>query len=260
MFSCKIILCLIVLVISSLAGSAIIKDDCGSKLLDKSIWGEGRAYIKKQHSLSPTRRIVFEIIRYAYGSATGDSLVLNLFDYCDTSRCLRLGVLYPYARSAGLYADIDNSMGYDGFSYNAWSILEDTVFFRMQGSTLNKYPDSTEMFKIGIPWIIPVQGKPADAEQALVTNILSVSNSPNPFNLSTAIRFTLAEAKFASINVYNPNGELIRVLGQDKYTAGEHFLQWDGKDNKGQQVSNGLYFYQIIVGDDISVRKIILVK
>jgi hypothetical protein len=75
-------------------------------------------------------------------------------------------------------------------------------------------------------------------------------NFPNPFNLSTAkstaIKFTVAGSENVSLAVYDMLGNEIRTLTYgETFAAGTHTIQWDGRDNTGNLVSNGLYYYQL---------------
>lgn len=86
------------------------------------------------------------------------------------------------------------------------------------------------------------------------------SNYPNPFNPTTTIQFTLAESGRAHLSVYNTRGQLVRTLANTDLMAGKHQLVWDGRDNRGNNVSSGLYFYRLQAGKFVQSRKMILMK
>ncbi len=92
---------------------------------------------------------------------------------------------------------------------------------------------------------------------------LMTQNFPNPFNPGTMIRFeippALANAE-ASLAIYDLNGDLVRELIQQRLPAGNHAANWDGKDQAGAQVSSGIYFYLLQVGNVTAMRKLSLVK
>ena len=67
------------------------------------------------------------------------------------------------------------------------------------------------------------------------------------------------------IRIYNANGQLVRQLDLGHQQAGSYLdrdeaAYWDGKDEIGQAVSSGVYFYQIKAGDFNAVRKMTIVK
>ncbi|MCB9267512.1 MAG: agmatine deiminase family protein [Lewinellaceae bacterium] len=70
-------------------------------------------------------------------------------------------------------------------------------------------------------------------------------NYPNPFRSSTRIRFVLPEAGFASLDIYNLAGQIVRTLAEQGLPAGQHGFGWDGKDEAGQKVTAGVYCYQL---------------
>ncbi|MEO0076602.1 MAG: C25 family cysteine peptidase [candidate division WOR-3 bacterium] len=70
-------------------------------------------------------------------------------------------------------------------------------------------------------------------------------NIPNPFRTKTTIRYSLPLKEFISLKIYNINGELVRNLIQDYQEPGNYQIVWDRKDNKGNIVANGIYFYSL---------------
>jgi len=90
-------------------------------------------------------------------------------------------------------------------------------------------------------------------------------NHPNPFGRlpagpETEIRFQLPENGSVKVKIYNLFGEEIRVLAQALYPAGDHLVRWDGKDQRGNVVVNGVYFCQLRVGHFSRVMKMTLLQ
>jgi hypothetical protein len=85
-------------------------------------------------------------------------------------------------------------------------------------------------------------------------------NFPNPFNPVTTISFTVPERGRAVLNVYNVKGELVQTLVDDVVDAGEVSVTWDATDRFGRQISSGVYFYRLKVGDMEMSRKMILLR
>ncbi|MCK5738924.1 T9SS type A sorting domain-containing protein, partial [bacterium] len=72
-------------------------------------------------------------------------------------------------------------------------------------------------------------------------------NFPNPFNPETEIRYDLPFAAAVKLTIFNIRGERVRVLQDQAYEAGLHATVWDARDEWGQGVASGIYFYQIRV-------------
>jgi hypothetical protein len=86
-------------------------------------------------------------------------------------------------------------------------------------------------------------------------------NYPNPFNPSTSIEYTLKTAESVTISVYNINGQRIRELvANRRFGAGTHQVVWDGRDDKGELVSTGVYLYKITTDSFSESRKMLLMK
>lgn len=85
-------------------------------------------------------------------------------------------------------------------------------------------------------------------------------NHPNPFNLETQISFDLPVNSKVSLKIYNIKGQLVRTLLDKEVEAGQHKVVWDGKNQKGEIVASGIYFYRLKAGDYVSVKKMGLVK
>ncbi len=85
-------------------------------------------------------------------------------------------------------------------------------------------------------------------------------NYPNPFNPTTTISYTLPEAGAVKIKIYDILGREVAKLVDEQKNAGKHSVVWNGNDDSGKMVASGNYFYQIICGDFIQTKKMILLK
>jgi len=85
-------------------------------------------------------------------------------------------------------------------------------------------------------------------------------NYPNPFNPSTTISFEIPELTDVLLNIYDIQGGFIRTIIQGKMNAGLHYMVWDGKNNFGNKVVSGIYFYQLKSDKINIVKKMQLLK
>ncbi|HQB41786.1 MAG TPA: FlgD immunoglobulin-like domain containing protein, partial [Candidatus Cloacimonadota bacterium] len=83
---------------------------------------------------------------------------------------------------------------------------------------------------------------------------------PNPFNPTTTIEFSLKEKQNVSLSIYNVKGQIVKTLVKDQLEKGRHKVVWDGKNNNGQVVGSGIYFYRMDTKDYTKIRKAILLK
>lgn len=81
---------------------------------------------------------------------------------------------------------------------------------------------------------------------------------PNPFNPSTKIEFTLPVDHRVNFAVYNIAGQRVKVLANEKFSAGTHFVKWNGTNSAGHKVSSGQYFCVMEYGKTVKVIKLTL--
>jgi hypothetical protein len=87
-----------------------------------------------------------------------------------------------------------------------------------------------------------------------------IGNYPNPFNPATTIEYNLPKRSQATLRVFNLLGQNIRTLVDAVQEPGMHTVLWNGKDDFGQQVSSGVYFYQLKTTERVETKKMILLK
>lgn len=106
-------------------------------------------------------------------------------------------------------------------------------------------------------------GSGDDGEGALIlkeNEALQASNAPNPFNPTTTITYALKEPGQVTVKVYNTQGQLIRTLVDAFATEGSHSVVWDGLNEKGEQVSSGMYFYKVTSANETVTERMMLMK
>ena len=92
-----------------------------------------------------------------------------------------------------------------------------------------------------------------------------LANYPNPFNPETWIPYQLAKAADVTVTIYTSEGSVVRtlVLGhQDAgmYKSRSQAAYWDGKNELGESVASGLYFYTLTAGEFTATRRMLILK
>ena len=85
-------------------------------------------------------------------------------------------------------------------------------------------------------------------------------NFPNPFNPRTSIQFRLPRTMHAELVLFDAQGRQIRVLFRGEASAGEHVVEWDGRDDAGREVASGVYAYALRTEDGTSSRRMVLTR
>ncbi len=92
-----------------------------------------------------------------------------------------------------------------------------------------------------------------------------LQNYPNPFNPETWIPYQLAEDAEVIIKIFSLTGSLIRTLELGRQPAGTYLSKdkaayWDGRDNLGEPVASGVYFYTFKANEFTATKKMIIVR
>jgi parallel beta-helix repeat protein len=135
-------------------------------------------------------------------------------------------------------------------SQNVYGAIKSAVSFTQLLINETDFSSSATGGEIG------VTGKPA--------KFALNQNYPNPFNPSTKISYQIPEdASHITLGIYNSIGELVNTLVDEVQPAGEYQVVWNGTNNAGLTVGNGMYFYRISVTGNktyTSVKKMLLMK
>ena len=99
--------------------------------------------------------------------------------------------------------------------------------------------------------------------QPKLTQLLQ--NFPNPFNPETWIPYQLETSADVTLQIYDTSGDLVRTLnlgfkGQGFYMTRSTAAYWEGRNNLGEQVASGVYFYSLNTPDFSATRKMLILK
>lgn len=83
-------------------------------------------------------------------------------------------------------------------------------------------------------------------------------NYPNPFNPETRIPYSLPRRLSVTLAIYNLLGREVKILAQGEKIAGEYEVMWDGTDQHGIPVANGIYMCRLVVEEFCQTKKLIL--
>lgn len=125
------------------------------------------------------------------------------------------------------------------------------------------FADPADIIYIGAIGVVVSQTTTSMNEQPqseVPNNFKLEQNYPNPFNPSTKIDYFLKSSDKVKINIYDSNGTLVRTLLNEEQVEGPNSVIWNGKDNHGELLSSGVYFYQLQVGNYTEAKKMIMLK
>jgi hypothetical protein len=143
------------------------------------------------------------------------------------------------------YVDADVEVGKRYFYY-----LEDIDIFGMRSKS---HIIEVTMAKVALPKVL------------LPKEFALLQNFPNPFNPETWIPYQIRESADVVIRIYDTHGRLVRTIDLGHRKAGFYLgrtsaAYWDGRNDAGEQVASGVYFYQLQAGDFSATRRMVIVK
>ncbi len=169
---------------------------------------------------------------------------------------LAFGENYAYAATGGGglqildYSDPTNLTGAGSVASYVFAVeVGEDYLFTVESSRFSVFPLQCE--PTGLP-DTPVEMPPRRA--------VLHPNLPNPFNPSTEIRFTLPEAGHTVMAIFDVAGRRLRVLQDGWQKAGEHRLDWDGRDEEGRLLGSGCYLARLRFDDQVIAHKLMLLK
>lgn len=129
-------------------------------------------------------------------------------------------------------------------------------------SIISTNPSATDQVELD-DVVVRIVGEPVavdDSRIGLPTNFELKANYPNPFNPTTNIEFNLAKRNFTTLKVYSVTGELVKTLVNNDLQAGSHKVTFNGRDDNGNELSSGMYIYELKSGANLSAKKMFLIK
>ncbi len=123
--------------------------------------------------------------------------------------------------------------------------------------------DPVESLYAVVEYAVMILEKPTlvtEDEEILPTRFELRQSYPNPFNNQTMIKYSLFKRTEVSLIIYNILGQKVRTLVNNERQSGDVSVTWDGKDESGKDLSSGIYFYQLRVGQFTQTRRMVLLK
>jgi len=148
------------------------------------------------------------------------------------------------------YFDTGDKVSYGDFGVSMWSPTSLDLKFEMYflPNSVNSKSQAVQIaHAMEKPvWVNPRATAVERAPGASLPHEFHLGqNYPNPFNQETRFTFSLDKPERIHLKIFNARGELVKNLAEGRYAEGVHALSWDGRDEAGQVLPTGLYFYQL---------------
>ncbi len=148
----------------------------------------------------------------------------------------------------------------------AFSLLDKKTLEKLDPATLQGYLDILRTESDGSPRYLRAIAIVESVLAAIRPNKTQLlANYPNPFNPETWIPYHLAKASDVQITIYDARGAVVRQLDlghqrEGYYTHRSRAAHWEGKNDVGERVATGIYFYQLQADNVSFLRKMVILK
>ena len=160
------------------------------------------------------------------------------------------------ATSDGVFSSEDGGYSWSELNVGLTSLDINSIDLDPQNNILYAGSNGDGVFKIDL--MTGIREKRGEETQPAMYSLMQ--NYPNPFNPSTTIGYTLAKPSNVVIRIVNTKGQLVKTLTNTYQHAGVYYVRWDGDDEFGQSVANGVYMCQLKAGDYRQIIKLMLIQ
>lgn len=141
------------------------------------------------------------------------------------------------------------------------AVIGKTYYYYLETINFSGERERSHIIKV----IVDVSGKVKVTGLMQPTTFALLQNFPNPFNPETWIPFHLAKDADVTIRIFDIRGQEIRTIHLGQKPAGYYDTKgkavlWDGRDSYGQEISSGIYFYNLTAGKFHATRKLTIIK
>jgi hypothetical protein len=189
----------------------------------------------------------------------GDCPSLNRFDVLNVAPCVgaagRVWLRYP----SGSVAATERRAPLTGTDSLKSVVLGFSLGTMTDTTRRNYFLWRTVVEEMEMPYCVTPTEVATTAVAPLPSGRIE-SVTPNPFNPSALLRFSVARTGPVRLLVYSVTGARVRTLVDAPMTEGPHEVRWDGKDDGGRDAGSGTYFVRLEGGGDPVSRKVVLLR
>ncbi len=224
---------------------------------DEICWTNGNGDLVHDHNfeltaLHPWMCNDYNSAPYAQAYST-DSEGFAYFSACDLG-AVTFGLIGPAGTGVG-YFSVSGESATD--EYLKTRLDEGTAYdgFYLDNNNSSVTSERAGTWFLGMDTVKGVISSQIDVDAAAPAAFSVAQNSPNPFNPTTSISFTLAKAGQVTVDIYNAAGQKVDTVVNTKMNAGNHSATWNAA-----RFSAGVYFYTVKSGDFSRTMKMTLLK
>ncbi|HOV17037.1 MAG TPA: T9SS type A sorting domain-containing protein [Candidatus Cloacimonadota bacterium] len=135
-----------------------------------------------------------------------------------------------------------------------------TVGLKKLKAKVQYFADTDSLNDVSYPFEVDVQPYVGNEDETAAAPEVQLSANPNPFSSSVTFNFNLKKPDTVKLEIYNLLGQKVTVLTKEAKSAGVQSLTWNGKDAKGKDVPNGIYFCRLQTNGHSVTKRIVRLK
>lgn len=147
----------------------------------------------------------------------------------------------------------------NGPGMKARVILSGFGFENIRSDRVSALADRVDHMRDILSWFEEITVVTGTDDEKAQRNMLA-QNYPNPFNPTTTIRYSIKQRGHVSLKIYDIEGRLVRTLEDGVKEARSYEKVWDGRNDRGEAVSSGIYFYRLRSNGFSRTRKMVLLR
>jgi len=198
-------------------------------------WAEDAGVVEISTDLGKTWNIINPIVLYPCRASSSNTIFLSPYTRCYSGSFDWTLAEFDLSLYSGPVMLRFRFASNEQYGYEGWFIDDIEVSTEYTTDIEDKSPEAILSFYLGAPY-------------------------PNPFNPTTTIPFELAKTNMVKIKVYDIAGRELKTLVERVLPAGKHSAVWNGKDNRGKNLSSGVYFIKMNCGFYKATRRVVLVR
>lgn len=134
---------------------------------------------------------------------------------------------------------------YAGLNLNPGDKLALNIIYHRVNANQNQWATTFDLYDFAEFNLQNPTAAESQPQNTLPQRFTLKQNYPNPFNPVTRIEFNLPTRAFTDLSIFDTTGRLVKNLIHAERAAGSHGVTWDGTDQQGKLVANGVYFYRL---------------
>jgi len=168
---------------------------------------------------------------------------------------------------AGYESILSNNPTYEDSCYAVIDIGNTYLEAGNGGKSISgKYPElipiSAELHQLKTRDLLNsiLTGKKIHSYKPEFSKFILYQNYPNPYSINTTISYGIPKSGTVSLKIYNIKGQLVKTIVNEHKEKGYYTEIWDGRNDNGKKLANGIYFYKIKIEGKSKVKKMLLLR